>query len=519
VTNSYATGNVTTTATNSCAGGLICYLPDGGTSDVISNNYASGTVSQTGTGAYLGGLIGQGSDRAFSDNYWNSTNNPLLSLTTGGVGGSTAATPGVTALTSAQMRSASSFSTGFGNTAGSFTMASGWGYGAVNVNHGFPILCSFGSCVSYVGGSAVTTLYLLPVSGQTSTYGSASVIDYLFYESATGSGTSYLPTAVGASGTASYTITKAGSAYGSGTLSSTDGAGTYGLTYFGGISLSDTGYVLASAGYSTAMSFTILPKTLTVTASNASKTFDALAYLGGAGVTYSGFVNGESAAALSGTLAYSGTSQGAVSVGSYVITPGGISSDNYAIAFSNGTLTIDEAAASGSQDPGTQFLSIMAALPPGMSAGRGMGAAAFTALAANGADDGGGDTGTSGSGGSRTASAAKKSDEGEDDTSTTGSNGARTASAAKPGGGDGGDASTAGSSAASVASVAARVSAAGSGSSLSATGGGSAIGGTDKPDFAKSSCVGKECVRGLRPTINKLKAGLVSLSGVKNPSP
>ena len=159
----------------------------------------------------------------------------------------------------------------------------------------------------------------------------------------------------------------------------------------------------------------------------------------------------------------------------------------------------------------------------GMSASRSMSAGgrvaqtAFTALAEISADDGGGDTGTSGSGGSRTASAAKKSDEGEDDASTTGRSGARTASAAKTVGGDGGDTPTAGSSTAGVASVAARAGT--SGGTLSTTGGGSAIGGTNKPDFANSSCVGKECVRGLRPTINKLKAGLVSLVGPQKPSP
>ncbi|KFC60419.1 hypothetical protein FEM08_07960 [Flavobacterium gilvum] len=86
----------------------------------------------------------------------------------------------------------------------------------------------------------------------------------------------------------------------------------------------------------------IVTKTpLSVTANAAGKTYDGLAYSGGNGVAYSGFVNNETASVLGGTLAYSGTSQGAINVGPYVITPGGLTSNNYAITFNNGILTID----------------------------------------------------------------------------------------------------------------------------------------------------------------------------------
>jgi hypothetical protein len=87
---------------------------------------------------------------------------------------------------------------------------------------------------------------------------------------------------------------------------------------------------------------------LTVAAHNASKTYDGSAYSGGDGVSYSGFVNGETTSELGGTLAYSGSSQGAINAGSYTITPGGLSSDNYEISYFDGTLTIDKAALSGS---------------------------------------------------------------------------------------------------------------------------------------------------------------------------
>ena len=165
-------------------------------------------------------------------------------------------------------------------------------------------------------------------------------------------------------------------------------------------------------------------------------------------------------------------------------------------------------------DPGTQFLSVGAAMTPGMSAGRAMVARPATALVASSVDDGGGDTGTSGSGGTRTASAAKRSDDGEEDTSTTGSGVARAASVAKSADEGGGDTSTS-ESAAAMASMAIRANA-GAGGSSTAVG---VNGGMSKPDYAQSSCAGKECVRGLRPTINKLKAGVVSLLGAQNPRP
>ena len=84
---------------------------------------------------------------------------------------------------------------------------------------------------------------------------------------------------------------------------------------------------------------------LTVTANNASKTFDGNAWSGGNGVSYSGFVAGQDASILSGSLAYGGTSQGAVNAGNYTITPSGLTSGNYAIAFNNGALTVAPAAA------------------------------------------------------------------------------------------------------------------------------------------------------------------------------
>jgi hypothetical protein len=95
--------------------------------------------------------------------------------------------------------------------------------------------------------------------------------------------------------------------------------------------------------------------TVTVTANDASKTYDGAAYSGGNGVTSSGFVNGDTAASLGGVLSYGGTSQGATNAGSYVITPGGYTSGlGYALAYANGALTINSASSTSTVPPQAQ---------------------------------------------------------------------------------------------------------------------------------------------------------------------
>jgi gliding motility-associated-like protein len=89
-------------------------------------------------------------------------------------------------------------------------------------------------------------------------------------------------------------------------------------------------------------SLTVNKAPLTITANNFNKAYNAVAYTGGNGVVYSGFVNSETQTALAGTIAYSGSSQGATNAGNYVITPGGRTSDNYDITYINGALTITQ---------------------------------------------------------------------------------------------------------------------------------------------------------------------------------
>lgn len=98
-------------------------------------------------------------------------------------------------------------------------------------------------------------------------------------------------------------------------------------------------YFFSSGTSSTTAAIT--PVALTITASDDTKSYDGVAYSDGNGVSLSGLVGGETIDVLGGALSYSGTSQGAVNVGNYTITPGGLTSGNYNISYVNGALAIN----------------------------------------------------------------------------------------------------------------------------------------------------------------------------------
>jgi MBG domain (YGX type)/YDG domain len=81
---------------------------------------------------------------------------------------------------------------------------------------------------------------------------------------------------------------------------------------------------------------------LTVTANNDTKV-EGTPYVGGKGVSITGFVYGEGANELSGTLAFGGNSQGASAAGKYDITPIGLTSNNYNLSFASGQLSLTPA--------------------------------------------------------------------------------------------------------------------------------------------------------------------------------
>jgi filamentous hemagglutinin family protein len=119
------------------------------------------------------------------------------------------------------------------------------------------------------------------------------------------------------------------------------GASPYTIT-----AASPTGGTFSSANYSityTDGELTVSPAPLVITALDDEKVYDGLSYSSNNGVSYEGFVNGESVSDLSGVLSYTGTSQAAISAGTYVITPQGLTSTNYAVTFNDGALLINPA--------------------------------------------------------------------------------------------------------------------------------------------------------------------------------
>jgi hypothetical protein len=127
------------------------------------------------------------------------------------------------------------------------------------------------------------------------------------------------------------------------TLSSLGNTVTANVDYYAITGVVSDGTGLAS-DYAVALTdgdLEVTKAALSVQANNDSKTYDNVAYSGGNGVTYDGFVNGETPAVLGGAVVYGGSSQGALTPGSYGITASGLTSDNYEIGYVAGTLSIN----------------------------------------------------------------------------------------------------------------------------------------------------------------------------------
>jgi hypothetical protein len=109
-------------------------------------------------------------------------------------------------------------------------------------------------------------------------------------------------------------------------------AGTY--TVVATFTSSDPNYTNGSAQ----TTFTIGKATLTITANDQTKiTGEANPAFT---VSYNGFVLNEGSGVLGGTLTFSTTATTSSPPGTYAITPGGLTSNNYAITFVSGTLTV-----------------------------------------------------------------------------------------------------------------------------------------------------------------------------------
>ena len=112
-------------------------------------------------------------------------------------------------------------------------------------------------------------------------------------------------------------------------------AGTYPITASGAVANGNytIGYVAGA--------LTVTKAALTVTASDATRAYGAANPT--LTVTYSGFVNGDTAASLTTPAAASTTATAASSAGSYPITASGAASASYTFTYVNGSLTVTAA--------------------------------------------------------------------------------------------------------------------------------------------------------------------------------
>ncbi len=85
----------------------------------------------------------------------------------------------------------------------------------------------------------------------------------------------------------------------------------------------------------------VTPASLTVTANHAAKVYGQANPNFGA--SYAGFVNGDNAGGLAGSLIFTSAATAASPVGVYGVTPSGLTSSNYSITFTDGTLDVTPA--------------------------------------------------------------------------------------------------------------------------------------------------------------------------------
>jgi len=130
------------------------------------------------------------------------------------------------------------------------------------------------------------------------------------------------------------------------TATTVSAAGNYAITVSGAVAPNYT------VNYTPGI-LTINPAALTITASNQTKVYGAA--LPSLTYTYSGFVNGDAASALTTLPTVTTSASAGTAVGSYTITAGGAAASNYSIAYAPGTLTITPAALSIRPDNKAKF--------------------------------------------------------------------------------------------------------------------------------------------------------------------
>jgi filamentous hemagglutinin family protein len=283
----------------SSAGGLV-----GSNTGTVSHSYNTGTVSG---GSSLGGLLGSNTGTV-SNSY--ATGNVSGTSSLGGLMGSNTGTVSISYATGNVSGTSS-----LGGLMGSSTtglVSNSYATGSVTGT------TSVGGLMGSSTGPVVNSYATGAVSGTTSVGGLMGSSSGPVSDSYWNTETSGQPTSPGGTGLTSVQMQQPGN------------FNTWDFTNIWTIYSGLTNPLLRS-----------FMTPLTVTANNATKTYDGLAFSGGNGVTYSSPPNGN----VLGTVSYSGTSQGAINVGDYVLAPGGLYSNQqgYIISYGSGTLTVTAA--------------------------------------------------------------------------------------------------------------------------------------------------------------------------------
>jgi len=297
VSNAYATGNV---IGRNYVGGLVGQhsARQGNSYLTIESAYATGTV-QANT-SDVGALVGK-SDAAITVSFFNQDKNPLLAAV--GLGSS----DGTTSLTTAQMMDLDSFSTAWGSA-----IDADGGTGSVwRIYDGSttPLLRSFLTPLTIDGGNTTVTYNGLVQTGQWTASAEYDANLLLGNE------------IVGKKNVGSYELD------------------------LGGLYSSQQGYDLVVSNGT----LTINKAKATVTANSGTTTYNGTEQ-SISGFTVDGLVNGEDESVVTGVTTSGGKGTNA---GSYVLTVGGGSADNYELSFVNGTLTINKAKATVTANSGT----------------------------------------------------------------------------------------------------------------------------------------------------------------------
>lgn len=356
---SYNTGDVTgvvdtsvTPNTNpSQIGGLVGYCIS-----TLNNSYNTGNVDGGVSGDYVGGVIGKTESYPPEYNYLYNTGavsgrnyvggligelmlsaQLLKSYNTGNVSG-TMYVGGLAGHSNNYIRQ--SYNTGSVTGVTDVGGLVGWNSRPLvdNINYGAVSgTTNVGGIVGWDTGDVYNNINVGTVTGISNGGTTPSSIAALIgLDEAAGKNVSY--------NYADTSITGALPLYGAGSTATT---GMFGLSHadmqnvskYAGFSISDSYNASKIWRIYSGYTYPILRWTLTpvtVTAGSVTRQYDGTAYSGGPGVTYSI----APIPSLNGSLMYAGTSQGARSAGTYVITPSGLWSTVYDINAVNGTLTI-----------------------------------------------------------------------------------------------------------------------------------------------------------------------------------